>query len=164
MSDYGIASNENDTISIEEEITQLGLKYNLVTEYTSFVAVDSCAVTSNNEGNSDPGSGGGTTVDVNELSSFSNSEKNILKILGTISNSEGILKLELENFENLDLSELRFQITNISGQIISIYDEINLEYGNTASIPLGQLSTGVYFISIGTKSKILDTERFIIIP
>jgi len=164
MSDYGIASNENDTIPIEEEITQLGLKYNLVTEYTSFVAVDSCAVTSNNDGNPDPGSGGGTTVDVNELSSFSNSEKNIIKILGTISNSEGILKLELENFENLDLSELRFQITNISGQIISIYDEINLEYGNTASILLGQLSTGVYFISIGTKSKILDTERFIIIP
>jgi len=49
MSDYGIASNENDGVSIEEEITQLGLDYGLVTEYTSFVAVDTAAVTGLNE-------------------------------------------------------------------------------------------------------------------
>jgi len=51
MSDYGIASNENDAVSIEEEITQLGLDYGLVTEYTSFVAVDTAAVTGLNETN-----------------------------------------------------------------------------------------------------------------
>jgi len=49
MSDYGIASNESDTLSLQEEITQLGLDYSLVTEYTSFVAVDSLAVTALNE-------------------------------------------------------------------------------------------------------------------
>jgi len=55
MSDYGISSNEEDDLSVEEEITQLGLQYNLVTEYTSFVAVDDNATTGINEANTNPG-------------------------------------------------------------------------------------------------------------
>ncbi len=51
IADYGIASDESDTLSIEEEITQLGLQYNLVTEYTSFVAVDTAAVAGIDETN-----------------------------------------------------------------------------------------------------------------
>jgi len=59
MSDYGIASNENDTLTVAEEVTQLGLQYGLVTEYTSFVAVDTAAVTTVNE----PSNTGGISYD-----------------------------------------------------------------------------------------------------
>ena len=49
ISDYGLSRNEADGLSVEEEVTQLGLQYNLVTEYTSFVAVDDNALTGINE-------------------------------------------------------------------------------------------------------------------
>ncbi|MDM8525783.1 VIT domain-containing protein [Desulfococcaceae bacterium HSG8] len=39
LSDYGMIQ-QNDS-KIKEEVTQLGLKYNLLTKYTSFVAIDS---------------------------------------------------------------------------------------------------------------------------
>lgn len=39
LSDYNNAKRRNDE-KIIEEITQLGLKYNIMTEYTSFLAVD----------------------------------------------------------------------------------------------------------------------------
>jgi Ca-activated chloride channel family protein len=41
LGDYRKLSNDNETV---EEITQLGLSYNLLTDYTSFVAVDDAPV------------------------------------------------------------------------------------------------------------------------
>ena len=59
MSDYGIGSNEDDDVSLEEEITLLGLQYSLVTEYTSFVAVDNLE----DQSATDPGDDGSNGTD-----------------------------------------------------------------------------------------------------
>lgn len=120
MSDYGIASNENDTVSIEEEITQLGLKYSLITEFTAFVAVDSNAVAGTGTG--EPGDdGGGEVTDVDELYTLSSSKKEFLKILGSIIDSEGLLRLKLKNLDALEYEGLSIQVTNVSGHVLGNY-------------------------------------------
>jgi len=48
LADYGLSSNE-EAVDVKEEVTELGLQYNLVTEYTSFIAVDDNAVAGINE-------------------------------------------------------------------------------------------------------------------
>ncbi len=41
LDDFNSASNNNDQEGITKQVTELGLKYNLLTQYTSFIAVDS---------------------------------------------------------------------------------------------------------------------------
>lgn len=161
MSDYGIASNESDTVSIEEEITLLGLKYSLITEFTSFVAVDSNAVSTS----SDPGGmdgEGGSVSDVDHLSSSSRSEKELIKVIGTIIGGENLLRLKVENLNIFKIEDLTIQITSITGYTFT-YHNLNLTgTKDIITIPLGQLPSGVYFVSLLSKSKILDTEKFVI--
>jgi len=160
MGDYGIASNESDTISIEEEITLLGLKYSLITEFTSFVAVDSNAVTTTSE---NPGgdNGGGTTVDVNDNAS-SNSGKDVIKVMGTIIGSNRLLRLKVENLSSYEMDDLTVQITNVDGHTFTYYNLKQTSEEDIVTIPLGDLGGGFYFVSLLSKSEILDTEKFVI--
>lgn len=162
MSDYGIASNENDTISIEEEITLLGLQYNLVTEFTSFVAVDSSAVAGNNPPE-DGGNGGddGVFVSTDGFSAV-DSEKSHIKILGTITDAGGLLTFRLKNLQTFEYHDLILQITDINGRIISTYDLASEDIGSVITIPLGQLPTGFYFLSLVSETEVLDTEKFMV--
>lgn len=160
MSDYGIASNENDTISIEEEITQLGLKYSLVTEFTAFVAVDSNAVAGTSPGS--PDDPGGEVTDVDELYASSPSEKEFIKILGSIIDSERLLRLKLENLNALEYENLSIQITNVNGHTLSNYQLKPGDTKNTITIPLGQLPSGIYFVSLFSNSQVLDTEKIMV--
>ena len=41
LDDFGSADGSNGVTDIEQQVTQLGLKYNLLTRFTSFIAVDS---------------------------------------------------------------------------------------------------------------------------
>ena len=159
MSDYGIASNENDTVSIEEEITQLGLQYSLVTEFTSFVAVDSQAVAATGTSDNPPDDGGGGVVEVDDVHS---SEKELIKILGTIVDSEGLLKLDVENLTHLEYGNLSVQITNANGQAVGAYRLGSIPEDNIISLQLGQLPSGIYFVSLLSDSQVLDTERFVV--
>ncbi|MFK7980410.1 MAG: VIT domain-containing protein [Saprospiraceae bacterium] len=165
MSDYGIASNETDTTSIEEEITQLGLKYSLITAYTSFVAVDSSALTNLNTNSEDviEEDGGGVLVDVDELDINNESGKNFLKIIGNNIGAEGVLKLKLENILPSDYTDLFIKITSVNGQTIKNHPLNLINAGNIITIPLGQLSSGIYFISLVSDTQLLDTEKIIVV-
>ena len=160
MSDYGIASNETDTISIEEEITQLGLQYSLITEFTSFVAVDSFAVSANSGGDSG-GDEGGPVVDTESLGSYSATERNILKVVGTITDAESLLKLQIENLNSFKLEDLSVQITGLNGQVFTYQDLAPTGEADIVTVPLIELPAGIYFVSLFSKSVLLDTEKFI---
>jgi Ca-activated chloride channel family protein len=41
LDDFGSADGSNNATDIESQVTQLGLKYNLLTRFTSFIAIDS---------------------------------------------------------------------------------------------------------------------------
>lgn len=160
MSDYGIASNETDTVSIEEEITQLGLQYSLITEFTSFVAVDSFAVSANSGGDSG-GDDGGPVVDTESLGSYSATERNILKVVGTIMDAESLLKLQIENLNSFKLEDLSVQITGLNGQVYTYQDLSPTGVADIVTVPLIELPAGIYFVSLFSKSVLLDTEKFI---
>lgn len=160
MSDYGIASNETDTLSIEEEITQLGLKYSLVTDYTSFVAVDSNAVTNTNVTNDDS-SGGGDLVYVDGFNSSSNTNKEIIKIIGSVTNAEALLRLQLENFDSYNYEDLSIQITTVDGRAITNYNLNSSDVENIIIIPMTQLPSGIYLVSLVANNQILDTEKML---
>lgn len=161
MSDYGIASNETDTVSIEEEITLLGLKYSLITEYTSFVAVDSNAV-STTSGSTDPNDGGGGISEVEDPFPYSNSEKAFIKIIGTITDTEGVLRLMIEKLNTSKYKDLSLQIRDIKGHTLTVHSLNPGDIENIISISLGQLPSGIYVVSLLSKSQILDTEKFMI--
>ncbi len=160
MSDYGIASNESDTISIEEEITQLGLKYSLITEFTSFIAVDSNVVFSTN-GSENEGEGG-TVSDSDGLRISTDSKRELIKVMGTIIDSENLLRLKIEDLNTFKIEDLTIQITSISGYTFTYHDLNQTATEGIITIPLGSLPSGVYFVSLLSKSEILDTEKFVI--
>lgn len=165
MSDYGIASNETDTISIAEEITQLGLRYSLITKYTSFVAVDSSALTNLD---SDPQEvfeeeDGSVLVDINDLFINANPDKNFLKILGSNIGAEGLLKFKLENLNPSDYKDLSIHITSVNGYTLKKHRLNLIAAGNIVTIPLGQLSSGIYFVTLLSNVQLLDTEKIMVI-
>ena len=162
MSDYGIASNETDTVSIEEEITQLGLKYSLVTEFTAFVAVDSNAVAGPSTGSSGEEDDGGVLTDTEEFSPPPASKKEFIKILGSIVDSEGLLRLKLENLNAVEYENLTIQITNANGQLLTNYRLKPGEVKNIISIPLNSLSGGIYFVTLSSNNQVLDTEKVLV--
>ncbi|MEO0340279.1 MAG: VIT domain-containing protein [Bacteroidota bacterium] len=168
MSDYGIASNESDTLSIEEEITRLGLKYNLVTEYTSFVAVDSNAVSdpggiAGNDSENDDTRFGGTTTDINTLPFSANAKKEILKILGTVRSSDGKLSIQLEGIQALNADELTIRIFSLNGQLLQTFPIDPLNREETINLLINQLPVGLYTLSLFSNGEVLDSEGFIVV-
>ncbi len=159
MSDYGIASNEADTISIEEEITLLGLKYSLITEFTSFVAVDSNAVAAG-DGSENPDDGEWGAVEVEDLS-FLHAVKERIKVIGTVTDATRQLRLKIENL-TFEMKDLTIQITDMNGHVLSYHNLNQKDSEDTITIPLGSLPAGIYFVSLLSKSEIRDTEKFII--
>ncbi len=165
MSDYGIASNENDTISIEEEITQLGLQYSLITEYTSFVAVDSSALTGSAEEGSDGTTydgTGGVAVYSDDIYEAYDSEVAHFKILGTIIGAEGQLRIKLENPKQFEDKELSIHIKDINGKTVGVYHYDIKRGENIINITLDQLSSGMYFATLIANAQVVDTEKFMI--
>lgn len=161
MSDYGIASNESDTISIEEEITQLGLKYSLITEFTSFVAVDSNAVSTNTDTGNSNGDGNGTSVDIENLPS-SKAAKELLTVIGTITDEKRLLRLKIENLHSFELEDLSIQITAINGLSYTYQNLKRTGIENIITIPLGDLPSGIYIVSLLSNSEVMDSEKFVI--
>ncbi len=156
MSDYGIASDETDELSLEEEITQLGLKYSLITNYTSFVAVDSSALSGNGSGEEDD------EFPLVGLEDDFSAEKGLIEVMGTITGAEQTLRIKLDEFNVFKYQNLSLQITSVNGHIIS-QQKINVDdVEDILSISLGGISSGMYFISILSDSQILDTQKFVI--
>lgn len=159
MSDYGIADNPNDTLSIEEEITRLGLQYSLVTKYTSFVAIDSNAVspvaTEEEEGD------GGTTSDSWSLSG-EQSNRAVLHVFGTVVSSGEPLRVQLENFDGLPTEGWEFQVTGANGQLVSRQPLGTANAGQPFVLDLPQLPAGTYFVSLAGRGELLATAKFIV--
>ncbi len=156
MSDYGVASNETDTISIEEEITLLGLKYSLVTEYTSFVAVDSCASINpeNDTGNDD---GGGVVSDFHEFIPDINQQK-CLNIIGNITQNRLRLRLN-ELCLNNQIGSLI--ISDLSGKYLLSIDLSKISDPSLLEIPIDHFTQGLYFVSWLKEGKMISTEKFV---
>ncbi len=161
MSDYGIGSNELDDISIEEEITQLGLKYSLVTEYTSFVAVDSNAVANTSD---DPSNDIMVSTMDNMGLINATIEKEVIQILGTITRVGDKLHIKLDYLPAtfMDLQNLSLEIRDSNGKTLHIHHIQPNELGKIISLSLDQLPSGFYLVSLLNKSEVLDTEKFII--
>jgi Ca-activated chloride channel homolog len=159
MSDYGIASNETDTISIEEEITQLGLKYSLVTEYTSFVAVDSNSVTASPGGSDDDDTGGGIT-ETEEPNEHSN--RDFIRLMDNVIASYESLAVEVEEHANYDFGQLFLQITGVDGRVYAKHKLSPGDVKNLVRIQTHAGASGMYLISLVSGNKILDTKKFFI--
>lgn len=162
MSDYGIASNENDTISIEEEITQLGLQYSLITEFTAFVAVDSNAVAA---GDNEQG-GDGPIVDDTSIETPSSSKRDFLSVWGMVRGQEGIVRLEVKELAALtDHQSLTLRITSINGQVLAEHPLrlANNQGTELVTLSVGQLPEGTYLISLSSASQVLETEKFVVV-
>ncbi len=163
MSDYGIASNESDTLSIEEEITQLGLKYSLITEFTSFVAVDSNSVvneiSSNEEGGENDGGGLVETDDVENESQ--NRDTKIIQILGNVT-AERILNVKLSGFEKYESDNLILSIVDINGTILIKRELSGYNLENIIPFHIGDLINGLYFVRLSSRDAVVDTAKFMV--
>ena len=158
MSDYGIASNETDTISIEEEITQLGLKYSLVTEYTSFVAVDSSAILDTN-----PSNGIGDDISVTDVIDLDETatQQRFLTLLANHNTTQGSLSYQLHNLIPSSHRDLSLVLYDLSGKTIKTYN-IELLLDTEQLLDLPDLSSGMYFMTLMDGTTVLDTEKLII--
>ncbi len=160
MSDYGIASNENDTISIEEEITLLGLKYSLVTEFTSFVAVDSNAIAQVPTDN--PPNGGGGIAETDDLVDTNQENEIYFKLLGTIIDNDRVVRLKLLDNQVKNNNNYYFKIFDMNGQLIKTQNVLEAQPGGIIKLNMNNLPTGLYSISLLSKNKILETKKFIV--
>ena len=150
MSDYCLASNESDTLSIEEEITRLGLKYSLVTEFTSFVAVDSTTVIDPLEPDEDDdGDVASSVFEVEEEQQIK--KKAIIKVLGPVQKEEGILRLRFEEINYTELQDPFIEIFSLSGERIAIKELLAHDLNDDLTIELGQIPQGIYIVSLSFK-------------
>ncbi len=161
MSDYGIGSNEQDEISIEEEITQLGLDYSLVTAFTSFVAVDSSALANQTEeaGNNPDD---GVFVSNDDLLASSIADASLFRVVGAVTEVEPLLRLKLNDPDNLATEQLTIQITDINGRLIETIRVQSDQIKEILELDLGPLSAGIYFVSFVSEQQILASEKFMI--
>lgn len=161
MSDYGIASNEDDTLTLEEEITNLGLKYGLVTEYTSFVAVDSMSVTYVDE--EQPGGDDEEWVvsfDY-QLTESRKTDKNLISIVGSNAVSFNILQVTVSQLDAGESDHIQLVLYDSRG-IIAFIKEVSLaDLEDSISIDLQNLAKGMYCISLIKNRQVLDTEKFV---
>ncbi len=162
MSDYGIASNETDTVSIEEEITQLGLKYSLVTDYTSFVAVDSNSVASNQGSDDDDNSGndGGGVVEVEELNPKSNGS--FIRLIDNVILPYGQLAVEVKAQGRYNFKRLFLQITGVDGKVYARHKLRPGDIKDLIRIPTNTSATGIYFVSLLSGKEVLGTKKFLV--
>ncbi len=164
MSDYEIADNPNDTLSIDQEITALGLKYSLVTEFTSFVAVDSTYTLQQEIPEetdlTDDNSGG---IVATEFDAVPKSTLDYLVVIDMIDESR-ILRLKVLDFDHIHADKVKFQIQDMAGQILKTQDFslINYSEDEIIEILLGDLPSGMYVVSMKDGDKIIDTEKFVI--
>jgi len=170
MSDYGVASNESDTLSIEEEVTQLGLQYSLVTDYTSFVAVDSLAVSPVVEA-PNPYYGYeniyGSPLTDNVLNVASNeianeTHANLIHIVGANVIETDVLTIQLKGLATYDVKNLIISIVDVNGTVILRKALNAADLKNLISFNLNELSNRFYFITLTSENELMDTEKFLI--
>lgn len=160
MSDYGIASNESDTLTIEEEITQLGLKYSLITDYTSFVAVDSSAIATNSDTDNSSNDDGGLTEVDNIVENIASSR--IMEVVHIVTNAQKQLRVKLLHPEILELKHLSVQLVSLEGKIIYQGDLKELLHMDEFLVPINNVASGIYLVSLVSEDGVVATEKFLV--
>lgn len=160
MSDYGIASNETDTVSIEEEITQLGLKYSLVTDYTSFVAVDSSSVASNPGGSGDNNDDGGGVVETEDSDPREN--RNYIQIIDNVIASHERLAVKVEPHPRYNFKRLFLEIIGMDGKVYARHELTPGDVKDLIRIQTNTGATGMYLIALVSDNEVLDTKKFFV--
>ncbi len=161
MSDYGVASNENDTISIEEEITLLGLQYSLITDYTSLIAIDSTALAQDiPDGSIDDD---GEILGLDELVFDQKVEnENIIQLLGNVLMPGQDLRAVVDGLGLAEFDFLTIQITSLNGSVIAEHRIDQSQFGEELKLAINAPSAGVYVISVHSTTLILDSDRFVV--
>lgn len=142
ISDYGIGLPEGE--SVRDAVLQLGLDYNLVTKYTSFVAVDYLVRV-----NEETGDMYLVDAEIEEAS------ENKLKISNTISNTSIIVLYEFSS-----LSEFCLEIRDVIGNLIERIDGDDITE-NEYVLDIADYSSGVYFITLRTPDFVLSSNTFV---
>lgn len=160
MADYGIASNETDTISIEEEITLLGLQYSLITEYTSFVAVDSNAVTSpaDNADNNDDGD----ITDLFSVTAAGNDQIDYLQLRGTIVGADRRLQLRFAERLPSTVNTFSLRVTAADGKVLQEVELPRAEEDGPIFLDIQGAPAGLCFVSLVVNGSVWDTEKFVV--
>ena len=163
MADYGIASNEADTVSIEEEITRLGLQYSLITDFTSFVAVDSNAVTNPSAGEDTDPDDGGVFVDAYYLNTNQTVGTNYLRVHGTIVGADLQLRLQITDGALLSsVEDLSLRIVGPDGRLVSTHPLEANDLRDEIVLTLNPTPAGIYFVALAANGVVLDTEKFVV--
>ena len=159
MSDYGIASNETDTVSIEEEITLLGLKYSLVTDYTSFVAVDSSSLTTSTGGDDDDDDGGGV-VETEDLDLQERSE--YFEVVDNLISSSEQLRIRLKANTRLNFDRFYIQITGMDGKVYGQYKLRPEDLKDLIAIQMNIEASGMYLVSLVSGNEVYGTQKIFV--
>lgn len=160
MSDYGVASNENDTLSIEEEITLLGLQYSLITDYTSLIAIDSTVLVQDIPG---PPDGGGGAVGLDD--NFSSNEvgkEDIIQLLGTVLQRGQDLRVIIDGLRQSEFDMLNIRITSINGALIAQQSVNRSQFGEALNLDIAFPAAGVYLVSVHSPNLLLDSKQFVV--
>ena len=78
-----------------------------------------------------------------------------------LSLNQNLLKLQIENLNSFKLEDLSVQITGLNGQVFTRQDLAPTGEADIVTVPLIELPAGIYFVSLFSKSVLLDTEKFI---
>ncbi|MDP4588099.1 MAG: hypothetical protein NWS86_07940, partial [Flavobacteriales bacterium] len=161
MSDYGVASNENDTLSIEEEITLLGLQYSLITDYTSLIAIDSTVLVQDVSGGLIDD--GGETVGLDDPFSNAEAEKeDILQVLGSVLQPGQDLRVIIDGLRQSEFDFLNIRITSLNGALIAQHQVDRSQFGEELNLALEVPAAGVYLVSVHSPTLLLDSKKFVV--
>ena len=182
LDDYGITDSLNPKESIENKVTKLGLDYHLVTQYTSFVAVDtlhkkidSTLQTNNGSNTSNVDLANGTIVYPGNSTSIS-SAGNYATISSEIvkASVKANTVMQLYNYKATDQTlfvKINSQKLNPADYTLVITDEKGSkhiiknvsfnELSGLIEVDIKNLNTGVYSISLQSNKVILESLLFI---
>lgn len=160
MSDYGVASNENDTLSIEEEITLLGLQYSLITAYTSLIAIDS-TVLSQDIPDGSIGDGGTVGLDDN-FSNAMDEKEDIIQLLGNVLQPGQDLRVILDGLGQSEFDFLSIRITSLNGSLIAQHLVDRSQFGEELKLGIHAPAAGIYLISVHSTNLLLDSKKFVV--
>lgn len=155
LSDYGVYDRSDNDFNLQDTITELGLKYNLVTDYTSLIALDT-AVRVANHG---PGEGNENyerAVEIKDAECM----PSVLSLCNNPSVSEEICLL-VDIASQFEAEECWVELIDATGKLIKKQQVSVGDLAGGMKIQSSDLKDGVYFIILKSGTTILDKVQFV---
>jgi len=140
----------------------------LVTEYTSFVAVDSLAIADVSEEvpdlyNEFDQAGNPLPINLVGLEEVKTVDIDIIQIIGANLITKEKLDVKIDDIGAKTSDKLVLRLVDIKGAIL-LSRELSLEdLKNIISLNIGELSNQNYFLTLSINDEVIDTERFMIV-